>query len=91
MVIAYWEGAKRRQVNGGGGGVISIIMWFRCNVITLNGHQRACWHNNYGQEAGMYGVLIGINNEPGITLLLSLHIVGHLTSHFSCFSVKLSL
>ena len=40
-----------------------------------------------GQEVGMYGVFIGINNEPGITLLLSLHIVGHLTLHFSCFSV----
>ena len=35
-----------------------------------------------GQEVGIYGVFIGINNEPSITLPSSLHILNTL-GHFN--------
>ena len=57
-------------------------IWFRCDVITLISHQRALQDNMVGQEVGIYGVFIGINNEPCLTLPLSLHILNTL-GHFN--------
>ena len=82
-IIMSGVGGKDRAEEGGRGLGVMNIMWFRCDVITLNRLQGAYQGNMVGKEVGFYAVFIGIDDKLCIKLFSYLHTIktlGHFKS-----------